>query len=123
MTKCRKGVVSAVLVAALLTAGVACAAAQNNFPSKPIHIIVGNAAVIFQVTQKMFEMRTGTQFQYITHRSNTETMVSLMRGDILMSLSDSGPVSGPLKDGRVRALAVTAAQRMPAWPEVPTMGE
>lgn len=83
----------------------------------------GASGVIFQVTQKMFELRTGTQFAYITHRSNTETMISLMRGDILMSLSDTGPVSGPLKDGRVRALAVTSAQRMPAWPDVPTMAE
>ena len=83
----------------------------------------GASGVIFQVVQKMFEMRTGSQFQYISHRSNTETMVSLMRGDLLMSLSDVGPVAGPLKDGRVRALAVTAAERLPAWPEVPTMAE
>jgi tripartite-type tricarboxylate transporter receptor subunit TctC len=83
----------------------------------------GASGVIFQVVQKMFELRTGTQFAYVTHRSNTETMVSLMRGDIVMSISDTGPVSGPLKDGRVRALAVTAAQRMPAWPDVPTFAE
>jgi tripartite-type tricarboxylate transporter receptor subunit TctC len=91
--------------------------------ANPAKANAGASGVVFQVVQKMFEMRTGTHFQYITHRSNTETMVSLMRGDILMSLSDSGPVSGPLKDGRVRALAVTSAQRMPSWPEVPTMAE
>jgi tripartite-type tricarboxylate transporter receptor subunit TctC len=50
-------------------------------------------------------------------------MVSLMRGDLLMSLSDVGPVAGPLKDGRVRALAVTSAERLPAWPDVPTLAE
>ena len=83
----------------------------------------GASGVIFQVVQKMFEMRTGSQFQYISHRSNTETMVSLMRGDLLMSLSDVGPVAGPLKDGRVRALAVTSAERLPAWPDVPTLAE
>ena len=83
----------------------------------------GASGVIFQVVQKMFEMRTGSSFQYISHRSNTETMVSLMRGDLLMSLSDVGPVAGPLKDGRVRALAVTASERLPAWPDVPTMAE
>jgi tripartite-type tricarboxylate transporter receptor subunit TctC len=83
----------------------------------------GASGVIFQVVQKLFEMRTGTSFQYISHRSNTETMVSLMRGDILMSLSDIGPVAGLLKDGRVRALAVTSSERLPAWPDVPTMAE
>ena len=83
----------------------------------------GASGVIFQVVQKLFEMRTGSSFQYISHRSNTETMVSLMRGDLLMSLSDIGPVAGLLKDGRVRALAVTSSERLPAWPDVPTMAE
>ena len=83
----------------------------------------GASGVIFQVVQKLFEMRTGSSFPYTSHRSNTETMVSLMRGDLLMSLSDIGPVAGLLKDGRVRALAVTSSERLPAWPDVPTMAE
>jgi tripartite-type tricarboxylate transporter receptor subunit TctC len=40
-----------------------------------------------------------------------------------MSLSDSGPVTGPIQDGRVRPLAVTSKQRLPSYPNVPTMTE
>jgi tripartite-type tricarboxylate transporter receptor subunit TctC len=83
----------------------------------------GASGPIFQVVQKMFELRTGTQFQYIAYRANSEAMISLMRGDILMSLSDTGPATGPIQDGRVRALAVTSAQRLPSYPDVPTMVE
>jgi tripartite-type tricarboxylate transporter receptor subunit TctC len=50
-------------------------------------------------------------------------MLALIRGDILMSLSDIGPAAGPLQDGRVRALAVTSSRRLPSWPDVPTMQE
>jgi len=78
---------------------------------------------IFQVVQKMFEQRTGTRFTYIAYRANSEAMMSLMRGDALMSLSDIGPATGPLQDGRVRALAVTSPQRLASHPEVPTMAE
>jgi tripartite-type tricarboxylate transporter receptor subunit TctC len=78
---------------------------------------------IFQVVQKMFEQRTGTTFQYIAFRANSEAMMSLMRGDALMSLSDIGPAMGPLQDGRVRALAVTSPQRLASHPDVPTMAE
>ena len=78
---------------------------------------------IFQVVQKMFEQRTGTTFQYIAFRANSEAMMALMRGDALMSLSDIGPATGPLQDGRVRALAVTSPQRLPSHPDVPTMAE
>ena len=78
---------------------------------------------IFQVVQKMFEQRTGTRFTYIAYRANSEAMMSLMRGDALMSLSDIGPATGPLQDGRVRALAVTSPQRLKSHPDVPTMAE
>jgi tripartite-type tricarboxylate transporter receptor subunit TctC len=78
---------------------------------------------IFQVVQKMFEQRTGTTFTYIAFRANSEAMMALMRGDALMSLSDVGPATGPLQDGRVRALAVTSPQRLPSHPDVPTMAE
>ena len=78
---------------------------------------------IFQVVQKMFEQRTGTKFEYIAFRANSEAMLALIRGDALMSLSDVGPATGPLQDGRVRALAVTSPQRLPSHPDVPTMAE
>jgi tripartite-type tricarboxylate transporter receptor subunit TctC len=78
---------------------------------------------IFQVVQKMFEQRTGTKFEYIAFRANSEAMLALMRGDALMSLSDVGPAVGPLQDGRVRALAVTSPQRLASHPDVPTMAE
>jgi tripartite-type tricarboxylate transporter receptor subunit TctC len=71
----------------------------------------------------MFELRTGTSFQYVAYRANSEAMLAMMRGDIVMSLSDTGPAAGPLQDGRVRALAVTTMKRLPSWPEVPTMAE
>ena len=61
--------------------------------------------------------------QYIAFRANSEAMMALMRGDALMSLSDVGPATGPLQDGRVRALAVTSPQRLPSHPDVPTMAE
>jgi tripartite-type tricarboxylate transporter receptor subunit TctC len=83
----------------------------------------GASGPIFQVVQKMFELRIGTQFQYIAYRANSEAMVALIRGDILMSLSDTGPATGPIQDGRVRPLAVTSAKRLPSYPDVPTMAE
>src|SRR5262249_1179808 len=83
----------------------------------------GASGPIFQVVQAMFELRTGTKFQYIAYRANSEAMIALMRGDILMSLCDTGPATGPIQDGRVRPLAVTSAKRLESYPDVPTMAE
>jgi tripartite-type tricarboxylate transporter receptor subunit TctC len=46
-----------------------------------------------------------------------------MAGEVTMTLADPPPVSGPIKSGRLRALAVTSPKRHPAWPDVPTMAE
>jgi tripartite-type tricarboxylate transporter receptor subunit TctC len=91
--------------------------------ANPSKANAGASGPIFQVVQKMFELRAGTNFQYIAYRANSEAMIALIRGDILMSLSDSGPATGPIQDGRVRPLAVTSKQRLPSYPSVPTMAE
>src|SRR5262245_59955919 len=91
--------------------------------ANPAKANAGASGPIFQVVQKMFELRTGTSFQYIAYRANSEAMIALIRGDILMSLSDTGPATGPIQDGRVRPLAVTSRQRLPSYPDVPTMAE
>src|SRR5258708_5287880 len=46
-----------------------------------------------------------------------------MKGEVLMTIVDSGPASVQLKSRAVRGLAVTAPRRMPAFPEIPTMAE
>jgi tripartite-type tricarboxylate transporter receptor subunit TctC len=91
--------------------------------ANPAKANAGASGPIFQVVQKLFELRTGTSFQYVAYRANSEAMIALMRGDILMSLSDSGPATGPIQDGRVRPLAVTSVKRLPSYPDVPTMAE
>jgi tripartite-type tricarboxylate transporter receptor subunit TctC len=44
-------------------------------------------------------------------------------GQVLMTISDSGPMAGPMNGGKLRALAITTAKRPPAFPDVPTFGE
>jgi tripartite-type tricarboxylate transporter receptor subunit TctC len=83
----------------------------------------GGTGSVYQVATKLFEMRTGTRTQFVPYRSHQESMVGLMRGDTLMAIVDTAPVSGPLKDGRVRALAVMARERLAKYPDVPTIAE
>ncbi|AMN39854.1 Bug family tripartite tricarboxylate transporter substrate binding protein [Rhodoplanes sp. Z2-YC6860] len=83
----------------------------------------GGTGSVYQVATKLFEMRAGTKSQFISYRSHNDSMIGLMRGDVLMAIVDAAPAAGPLKDGRVRALAVLASQRLPKYPDVPTILE
>src|SRR5207244_9488685 len=48
---------------------------------------------------------------------------AVVSGEVLVALADAPPVSGHLKSGRIRALAVTSKQRLTEFPDVPTMAE
>ena len=82
-----------------------------------------SSATPFQLASELFNQRTGSKFQHIPYRGSGDAVQAVVAGQVLMTIADSGPMSGPLKAGKLRGLAVTAAKRNPAFPEVPTMQE
>jgi tripartite-type tricarboxylate transporter receptor subunit TctC len=83
----------------------------------------GGPSALFQLALELFKVRTGTKVEYIPYKGSNETVAAVMAGDVLMAILDTGPVTGPLRGGKVRGLAVTSAQRMAGFPDIPTMSE
>jgi tripartite-type tricarboxylate transporter receptor subunit TctC len=81
------------------------------------------SAAPFQLAAELFNQKTGTKFAYIPYKSSGESVNAVMSGQVTMTITDPPPVIGPIKGGKVRALAVTASKRDPARPEVPTLAE
>jgi len=82
-----------------------------------------SSAGIFQVASEMFKQRTGTSIEMITYKSSGESAQDVISGQVMMTLIDPPPVSGPLKSGTLRGLAVTSSRRHPSWPDLPTLKE
>jgi tripartite-type tricarboxylate transporter receptor subunit TctC len=83
----------------------------------------GGSGAAFQFPVELFRLQTGASGEFIQYKSMSETMTAVMAGDLLMAMVDTAPATGPLADGRLRALAVTSRTRLPALPNVPTMAE
>ena len=81
------------------------------------------SAAPFQLAAELLKPKTGTDFPYIPSKGRTEPANPGLGGEIPMTIADPPPIPGPLKAGRLRALAVTSAKRHPSWPDVPTMME
>ena len=81
------------------------------------------SAAPFQLAAELLKLKTGTDFAYIPYKGSNESANAVMGGEITMTIADPPPITGPLKAGRLRALAVTSAKRHPSWPDVPTMME
>ena len=61
---------------------------------------------------------------HVPLRSITADLVpSLERGDIHFAFPVTSVAAGQVKQGQVRAIAVTSKARLPQWPEVPTLAE
>ena len=82
-----------------------------------------SSATPFQLASELFNVRTQSKFQHIPYKGSGDAVQAVMAGQVLMALADSGPIAGPLKAGKLRALAITTARRPPDFPDVPTMAE
>jgi tripartite-type tricarboxylate transporter receptor subunit TctC len=82
-----------------------------------------SSATPFQLAAELFNQRTDSRFQHIPYRGSGDAVQAVASGQVLMTIADSGPMSGLLKAGKLRALALTAAKRSADFPDVPTFAE
>jgi len=82
-----------------------------------------SSAGIFQIATEMFKQRTGTKIEMIPYKGSGESIQAVAAGQVMMTIVDPAPASGPLKSATVRGLAVTSPKRHPSWPDLPTMAE
>lgn len=77
----------------------------------------------FQLTSELFNILAGVKMENISYKGTNESLSAVIAGDVLTVFADAGPASGAIRGGKVRALAVTAPKRLPAFPDVPTVAE
>ncbi|HEU0201007.1 MAG TPA: tripartite tricarboxylate transporter substrate binding protein [Burkholderiaceae bacterium] len=75
------------------------------------------------IAAELFKEVTGTSITHIPYRGSGPALVDLMGGTVQMSFDTMASVLPHIKSGKVRPLAVAAAQRNPQLPQVPTLAE
>jgi tripartite-type tricarboxylate transporter receptor subunit TctC len=76
-----------------------------------------------QLGGKLFEQRTGTKFTFIPYKSHSAMLLSLVNGEVDVTVTDALSLGGFIKTGQVRVLASMSAERNPSVPDVPTIVE
>ncbi len=75
------------------------------------------------VSGELFKSMTGTRMTHVPYKGRQFAIPDLVGGSIQL-MFDNMPSAIPMaREGKIRALAVTSAQRSPAAPEVPTVAE
>ena len=72
---------------------------------------------------ELFKTMTGVQMQHIPYKGSGPMVADLLAGTISMSFENITTAYPPVKQGRLKALAVTTSRRSFVAPDVPTMQE
>jgi tripartite-type tricarboxylate transporter receptor subunit TctC len=70
-----------------------------------------------------FQERTGTVLQLVPYRGTDPALLDLLAGRIDMMFDQVSEAMARLRDGSIRAYAVTAKERSPVAPDVPSVDE
>jgi len=72
---------------------------------------------------ELLKAMTGINMLHVPYRGSAPALVDLLAGQVQMAFDNLPGEIQQIKTGKVRALGVTAARRVPELPDVPTIGE
>jgi len=75
------------------------------------------------LASKLFEREAGIRLNQIPYRSSAQAVLDVVAGRVEMQFSTLPPAVPLIREGKLRALATTGAQRFATLSEVPTLAE
>ena len=99
----------------LIKAGKA-APGKLNFAS-------GGQGTVQYMAPELMNQAAGVKMLHIPYKSGGLAITGTMAGEVDMGFFNLPAISGHVKSGTVKALAITSAQRNPLFPDVPTVAE
>ncbi|MCY1536660.1 hypothetical protein D9M68_721240 [compost metagenome] len=95
-------------------------AALKAQPGKLMYSSGGNGTT-HHLSAELLLSITGTQAAHIPYRGAPQGVAAVMAHEVAFAFYNTPSVSGLVKEGKLRALAVTGEARSPLLPDVPTM--
>ena len=75
------------------------------------------------IAGELLAQRTGAQLTHVPYKGGGQAMTDVLGGSIPLVYTAVAGAHGHVKSGKLRAVAVSSAQRTPALPDVPTFIE
>ena len=75
------------------------------------------------LTMELLSRQVGFEYVHIPYKGAGPALNDLAAGQLEMMIDQLPPSTPFIKDGRIRAIAITALKRVPTLPDVPTLDE
>lgn len=91
-------------------------------PGKLAFSSIGPSSLAY-LSAQLFQTTAGVELSHVPYRSATQAISDLVAGRIQLQFGLVNASLAAVREGKLRALAVTSAQRSADMPDVPTMAE
>ena len=93
--------------------------------SKPgqLNFAIGAIGSSLHLAGDAFKMQSGAYIVNIPYRGTAPAIQDVLAGQVELMFAAIGNAQGQIKAGKLKALGVTSAKRLAAFPDVPTIGE
>ncbi|GAB2486637.1 MAG: tripartite tricarboxylate transporter substrate binding protein [Comamonas sp.] len=91
-------------------------------PGKLTFASAGNGSHLHIVTEYLFGM-AGVKATHVPYKGTGPAVTDLLAGNVDMLVAGTEALMQHVKAGKLRALAVTTAQRLQAYPDIPSVAE
>jgi tripartite-type tricarboxylate transporter receptor subunit TctC len=75
------------------------------------------------LSMEYMKQRFGLDLAHVPYRNSPQSIADVAAGHVAMAFAEAGASLPLIRDGKLRALAVTAAERLPRVPDLPPLGE
>jgi len=82
----------------------------------------GNGTVA-HLTSELFQKAAGVKTQHVPYKGANQALTDVISGNVELYMSSVPTLLGHIRQGKLRALAVTSAKRVDDLPNVPTINE
>ena len=82
----------------------------------------GNGTVA-HLASEVFQKAAGVKFQHVPYKGANQALTDVISGNVQLYMSSVPTLIGQIRQGKLRALAVTSAKRVDDLPNVPTLAE
>ena len=91
--------------------------------TNPLAFASSGTGTSTHISGEMFRLATGLSMTHVPYRGGGPALTDLMAGNVPIMFANATSALPHVRGGRIRALGVTAAQRLPFLPEAPTIAE
>ena len=88
-----------------------------------LHYASTGAGSSNHLTTELFKATSGTEFNHVPYKGGAPAITDVLGGQVHVMFVSVTSVLSHIRSGKMRALAVTSPERIPALPDVPTVND